>query len=161
MSGKSQPTADDEVREPGEQRRGWQRVAATACELAELERIQAAATPTAQARLRSCAGPRSGQWLAALPTEAALAPHCPLFRFCVARRLGLPVLPLLDACEGCGTLLDEFGYHRATCMRTGRVHARHRHLVQAWRRVLTEAGVSVPDRNVERLLRHTHTLSGG
>ena len=44
---------------------------------------------------------------------------------------------------------------RATCRVSGRNHARHRALVQAWRQVFLEAGGSVPRRNVERLLRDT------
>jgi len=42
-----------------------------------------------------------------------------------------------------------------TCRVTGRNHARHRGIVQAWRQVLIEAGGHVPRRNVERMLRDT------
>ncbi len=56
--------------------------------------------------------------------------------------------------------LDAFGHHRTTCMRTGRVQARHKFLVQAWRRVFSEAGIVIPDRNVERCLRDTHINRG-
>ena len=68
----------------------------------------------------------------------------------------MPITSLRDVCEGCGTELDRYGHHRTTCMRTGRVQGRHRHLVSAWRRVFAEAGVNIPDRNVERMLRSTH-----
>ena len=72
------------------------------------------------------------------------------------RRLGLPVLAVRAHCEGCGKELDAQGLHRTTCMRTGRVHARHKVLVTTWRRVIREAGHSIPDRNVERFMCTTH-----
>ena len=51
--------------------------------------------------------------------------------------------------------MDARGYHRLTCTRTGRIHARHFSLVRAWRQVLVEAGAFIPRRNVERMLRNT------
>ena len=74
----------------------------------------------------------------------------------VLRRLGLPAEMLADACEGCGSNLDEMGYHRTTCMRSGRVQTRHKPLIQIWRRVFREAGISIGQRNVERTLGSTH-----
>ena len=70
--------------------------------------------------------------------------------------MGLSVFQAAPArCEGCRSVLDDLGYHRATCPRTARLHTRHRSLVLAWRQVLTEAGGFIPQRNVERLLRDT------
>ena len=78
------------------------------------------------------------------------------FRCAVMRRLGLPTAAVRSHCEGCGRDLDAYGLHRTTCMRTGRVHARHKLLVTTWRRVFREAGHRIPDRNVERFMRTTH-----
>ena len=149
-----------EAAEPGERRKGWQRAASDARERHERQRLLEASTRTGQARLRSSSGPHAGRWLSAVPAEAALELASPLFRFSLCRRLGLPVCVGGGACEGCGRELDAYGFHRATCMRTGRVHARHKHLVAAWRRVFGEAGINIPDRNVERFLRDTHIRRG-
>ena len=68
-------------------------------------------------------------------------------------RLGLPVLPQGLLCEGysCRQNLDTKGYHRLTCMRTGRTHWRHAHALSGWHRVFEEAGYSV---RVEHSMRH-------
>ena len=91
-----------------------------------------------------------------MPTEESLRMDDPTFRCAMARRLGLPIAAETDYCEGCGRALDEFGFHRTTCMRSGRVQCRHKFIVQAWRRVFREFGVNIPDRNVARFLRDTH-----
>ena len=45
-------------------------------------------------------------------------------------------------------------------MRTGRVQLRHTPLVAAWLRILREAGISVPRRNIERVMHTTHINRG-
>ena len=90
------------------------------------------------------------------PTETSLQLDSAVFRCAVLRRLGLPVAAFRAPCEGCGRELDAEGFHRTTCMRTGRVHARHKVLVTTWRRVFREAGHNIPDRNVEHLMCTTH-----
>eukprot|EP00959_Pyramimonas_sp_CCMP1952_P040360 844071-Pyramimonas_sp.AAC.1 len=44
-----------------------------------------------------------------------------------------------------------------TTNQNARLNIRHIHLVGAWRKVFTEAGGLMPDRNVERSLRDTYT----
>ena len=41
-------------------------------------------------------------------------------------------------------------------MRPGRIQTRHKPLIRIWRRIFTEAGAHIPDRNVERPLNTTH-----
>ena len=159
--GQSPPGTDPFEAEAGEVRAGWQG------EAAQVDHSQAAAqymeslSPSNRARLRSCAGPNAAWWMTAIPSEAALRLDAPAFRTALLRRLGLPVDVMGGECEGCHTLLDDMGYHRTTCMRTGRVQTRHTFLLKtAWRRIFREAGVSIPDRNVERTLRTTHINRG-
>eukprot|EP00959_Pyramimonas_sp_CCMP1952_P132427 2769021-Pyramimonas_sp.AAC.1 len=45
---------------------------------------------------------------------------------------------------------------RARQTEPSRWHARHKTVVTAWRQVMVEAGGTVPDRNVERLLADTN-----
>ena len=78
----------------------------------------------------------------------------------MSRRLGLAVESVADTCEGCGRTLDSFGWHRCTCMRTGRVQTRHKPLVAVWQRVFREAGIPIPDRNRERVMASTHINRG-
>ena len=128
-------------------------MASPLCERRTHQQLFNTLSPGDQARVRSCAGPHSARWLTAIPTEAALQLPCPLFRYATCRRLGLAVTYLTEYCEGCQRLLDPLGNHRATCMRSGRVQRRHRPLVAVWRKIFHEAGVPIPDRNVERTLR--------
>jgi len=106
----------------------------------QYEQYMTSLNNTAKARIRSAAGPNSSRWLYAIPWEKQLTLSCPLFRCALQRRLGMRVNPIGDACEGCGTHLDAFGWHRTTCMRSGRVQTRHKPLIQIWRRVFREAG---------------------
>ena len=71
------------------------------------------------------------------------------------RRLGLPILPDVETCEGrsCRAPLDPLGHHRSACTRTGRIHGRHAAALQPWQQVLEEAGYRI---RAERLLRDTH-----
>ena len=156
----------DEERDPGEWRRqGWQRFACAKLEEKARDELLRAASPGLRACMRSGAGPNTSRWLTAIPQEADLRLPDNVFRFVCLRRIGLPVNPAADACEGCGAVLDRHGHHRTTCMRTGRVHARRRALLQAWIRVLREAGVTVRtsgrNRHVERLMRNTHIHRAG
>ena len=45
-------------------------------------------------------------------------------------------------------------------MRTGRVQVRHKPLIHVWRRVFREAGIHIPERNIERVLHTTHIRRG-
>jgi hypothetical protein len=156
LQGRRPPQEDPDDLEPGEWRKGWQFHASNAREQHALHSLRQALTSSGSARLRSCAGPNAARWMTTMPTEDSLRMDDPVFRCAMARRLGLPIAAESSLCEGCGRALDEYGFHRTTCMRTGRVQSRHKFVVQAWRRVFREAGVAIPDRNVERFLRDTH-----
>ena len=151
------PAVDsDGQAEPGEVRKGWQREATKYRDNRSFNAFFSTLGTADKARVRSCAGPNSGRWLSAIPFEKALKFECPIFRMAVLRRLGLPVETLADTCEGCGNNLDEMGYHRTTCMRSGRVQTRHKPLIQIWRRIFREAGINISNRNTERTLGSTH-----
>ena len=113
-------------------------------------------SPSEKIILRSCAGPHNATWLTVIPHSPDLQFDDAEFRCALRRRLHLPVNLLDDKCLACRAQLDPYGFHVTTCMRTGLVHARHKCLVQCWRTVCKEAGVNIPDRNVERLIRDTH-----
>ena len=142
--------------EPGE-RKGWQRQCCEVLEPSVKEGYLNACNPPAQARMRSCGGSNASKWMVTMPTEAALKLSCPLFRYAFTRRLGMPVAATMDTCEACGRILDVYGKHRATCMRTGRVQIRHKPLVATWKRIFNKAGASIPDGKIERLM-HTRAI---
>ena len=156
LRGQLPPSSDPDAAEPGVWRRGWQEVVTSAREDQEAQTLMASLPPGQRACVRSAGGPRAARWMTALPTEDALRIGDDQFRAALARRLGLQIAPVGDTCEGCGAPLDPYGYHRNTCTRTGRCHPRHRVIVQAWRRVFRESGITIPDRNVERYIRDTH-----
>ena len=153
------PPAETEV-EPGEWQHGWQFHAASPLEqqehnnlLSDLRGRETRGSNPGPARLRSCGGPHSSVWLTVCPTSPALRFENTDLLTALRLRLGLEVPQDGARCEGCGATLDTLGYHRLTCNRCARLHARHGTLVSAWRQVLVEAGASVPRRNVERLVR--------
>ena len=115
---------------------------------------------SSKARLRSSAGPNSSRWLYAIPSEKQFQLTCPRFRCAVQRRLGMKVDPAAAMCEGCHARLDGYGWHRTTCMRTGRVQVRHKPLLHVWQSIFREAGVPIAKQNFERLLRTTHIRRG-
>jgi len=147
---------DIETSHDSEYRKGWQYRFSNAIEKAFAGSHLQSLTPTGKAVMRSCAGAHSAAWLTAIPHEEASSFDDVQFRCGISRRLGLPVNPLAGLCPACQGALDEFGYHRTTCMRTGLAHARHRVIVATWRRIFKEAGTNIPDRNVERYIRDTH-----
>ncbi len=113
------------------------------------------AHPRDAARYRSCKGRHNARWLTTVPASDALILRNPIHQCLMRRRLGLPILPENDCCEGrnCRAPLDEFGHHRCACLRTGRIHARHAAAIGPWKQVLDEAGYRT---RTERLLRDTH-----
>jgi len=160
LQGSTPPNVEEDGFEPGERKHGWQRIASQHCIGLQHAAYLGSLSNTDQARLRSTAGPNAGRWLSAIPHDAQFQMEAPIFRCAVFRRLGLQVDPTGGQCEGCGHVLDPFGWHRCTCMRSGRVQKRHKPLVAAWRRVFREAGVVIPDRNIERRLATTHINRG-
>ena len=166
LSNGARPRAPDpEEVQAGEWQHGWQFWASNALEQQEHTNLLGALAGSSRAgplpgraRLRSCAGPHAGAWLSSMPTTPALRLDNDEMLCALRRRLGLVVLFDAIPCEArsCRRIVDVHGYHRLACNRTGRIHARHRGLISAWRQVFVEAGGHVPDRNIERMLRDTH-----
>ena len=69
-----------------------------------------------------------------------------VFSCAMRRRLGLAI-----NFEG-----DLHGHHRLASNLDSRLNTRHTMMCCAWRQVFIEAGGSIPDRNVERMLRTTN-----
>ena len=140
----------------GEWQHGWQYHASDCAERRSLQLVmQALALPSfrinaacvGKSRIRSCMGRFSSTWLTACPTSTALCLKNAAMQCAMRRRLGIAAF-----FEGG----DQHGHAAMTHNAQGRLNARHNWLLAAWRQVFIEAGGSVPDRNVERLLRDTH-----
>jgi len=140
----------------GEWQHGWQFHASASAELAAWQLLledlappgarRNAATP-GKARLHSCMGPFASVWLTACPTTESLTITNMHLQCAMRRRLGLAV-----AFEGA----DVHGHECLTDNRWARLNIRHTFVVAAWRQVLVEAGASIPDRNVERMISRTN-----
>ena len=108
------------------------------------------------ARIRSCGGRNCARWLTACPYIDILQIKNTTFQCLLRRRLGLALHNLdTHTCNGrnCRAFLDMFGHHLSTCMRSGRVHARHTAGIKPWKMVLEEAGFHI---RIERMLNNTH-----
>ena len=92
-------------------------------------------------------GSLSAVWLTVSPTTPSLQISNKHLQCAMRRRLGIAV-----HFEG----EDLHGHRCFTTNLGGRLNGRHNTVVAAWRQVLVEAGGSVPDRNVERMLRMTN-----
>ena len=143
------------VPDAGERKTGWQLKASNACGVLSFDSLLSIVprpgmslydVNTFKARLRSCGGERTSQWLITLPTGTNLALDDCELKCSILRRIGLPIDVLQNACEGCGKDLDRDGRHRATCMRTGRVQIRHKPFVKIWVQILREASIYVPEK---------------
>ena len=143
VGGDSEDNADSD---PGEWRRGWQRLLSSFVETTFREReIMPAMEPSRQALLRSQSGPGAAAWLATRPTERALTLRPVRMQVALRRRLRWP-LPLCAAqCNGraCRKALDRLGDHRAACPLSGRLKRRSRPLERIWARIFREAGARV------------------
>ena len=146
---------EDEEGDPGEWRHGWQYYASRLIQSAQQAGLAQQAAPHDAARYRSCKGRNNSRWLTAIPYNEALELSNPIHQCLLRRRLGLPIVADVEACEGatCRAQLDAEGHHRSACTRTGRIHGRHAAAVQPWTQVFAEAGYRV---RPERLLRDTH-----
>ena len=113
------------------------------------------ATPQRQALIRSQSGYAAGKWLTTTPKnpQTTLSP----LRMQVALRFrlhfSLPLGP--QRCNGrsCRALLDPYGYHWASCNRSGRLKLRSKPLERTWATVFREAGARV---QTDVLLRNTN-----
>ena len=132
--------------EPDITLRGWQRVAARACNESACETHLADLPPTSRALLLSQSGPHSARALTALPTHEAVVIPSAHFRVPLLRRLRLP-LPLAPRTCRCRGRLDPLGDHRSACATSGVLAARALPLERAVARVCREAGAAVA-RNV-------------
>ena len=105
-----------------------------------------AAAP-AKARLHSCSGRDASVWLTVCPTTELLTFGNFELQVAMRRRLGVAI---------CHDGADAHGHSALTTNIGGRLNAKHTALLAAWKQVFVEAGVQVPQRNVERMLRNTH-----
>ena len=154
MSPDSQEEDDDDGND--EWRPGWQYYMSNHINRKMASDFRQSLTSSELAVLRSGSGPHCAPWLHVIPYENGLSLDDAQFRVSMLRRLYLPASPFNNPCPGCRNHLDQYGFHRTTCMRTGVVHARHKVLVNSWKRLFKEIGVNIPRRDVERPLRLTH-----
>ena len=133
----ARPESIGDAIDPGNWPHGWQYHATDVLEQHEHKSLlstfkRASAASPHVARLRSCAGPWSSIWMTIAPTSDGLKMRNIDMLIALRFRLGLSVpREFALRCEGCRALLDAKGYHRTTCNRTARLHARHRELVHA------------------------------
>ena len=155
-SGARPPEPDQNEVQLGEWRHGWQYHASAAVEQNEFDELmQAVALPNRRrnaasvhkARMQSCRGRFAGAWLQVAPSTEALQLRNIEMMIAMKRRLGLAV-----NFEG----LDRHGHAALATNNGSRFNARHTGWLNGWKQVLGEAGGSIHDRNVERLLRRTH-----
>ena len=142
--------------EDDEFRHGWQFKLSSAYESVSSNEFLESLPSGPRACLRSSAGAHASTWLLAMPRANNLSLDDAEFRVAMLRRLHMPVNATYDTCGRCRRVVDAYGFHRSTCMQTGLVHSRHKYLVSTWRDVFREAGINIPQRNVERFLGRTH-----
>ena len=134
LEGQGAPAAGETS--AGERPHGWQCHATRIQTKFYRDRVlMPALSPSAQALLRSQAGPQAGMWLTAIPAEAAttLPPQAMLVALRRRLRLALPLCP--SRCgpnPGCGGTVDAFGDHALASRRAKIVE-------RAWVRVAREA----------------------
>ena len=136
--------------EPGEWTHGWQYWASSISDTffrkSSLLSSRAAAS---RAHLRSHSGCNAGAALAHAPTTKEYTIPPQLFRVLLLERLQLP-LPVTEAtCEGCHSVLDARGRHRAACTLSGRVKKRATPIERVLARVCREADAYLRDMNVD------------
>ena len=123
------------------------------CEFADMLQVLAApsrrqnAAAVDKSRLYSCTGRFSSSWLTVCPTSDLTKITDAYFRCAILRRLGIAV----RAFDG-----DPHGHFRLATVLEGRTHARHTAMIMAWKQIFYEAGGSVPDRNIERVISNTN-----
>ena len=140
----------------GEWQHGWQFHASSPAETTAWQALlqdfapagaRRNAATVGKARLYSCMGAFSAVWLTVCPSTEALAISNLHLQCAMRRRLGIAI-----GFEGD----DVHGHAALTDNRWARLNIRHNLLVAAWRQILVEAGASIPDRNVERMLNRTN-----
>ena len=130
--------------EPGEWAHGWQYHASSICESFFRRRVVLpACSPAQQAKLRSQAGPGSNAVILGCPTTTDYTIGPTVFRSVLLSRLQLPLQLTERFCEGCGSVLDATGHHRASCTRSGRLKRRALPLERTVGRICREAGATV------------------
>ena len=117
-----QPPQDRDV---GEWSHGWQYYASSASEHHFRRGVVLPGSDRAdRAHLRSHSGLHAGCVLGGAPTAREFAVSADVFRTVVLERLRLPLAIAEKRCEGCGELLDAWGWHRAACSCSGRLRTR-------------------------------------
>ena len=132
------------VREPGEWQHGWQFHASSHCEtFFRRTVVLPACSLSARAHIRAHSGPTAGCAIGTAPTSADITLELFLFRTLLLERLGLPLSTVEAVCEGCGTTLEKYGIHRASCPVSGRLKARAAPMERVLARICREAGATV------------------
>ena len=144
------PPAPD-VQRPGEDSgpwpfKGWQRLAARACDERAFGTHLSELSPASRALLLSQAGPFAARAINVPPTHPDVTIPSAQFRVLLLRRLRMP-LPLAPRRCACHGQLDPLGDHRAACATSGVLSTRALPLEHAVARVCREAGARVA-RNV-------------
>ncbi|OLP85284.1 Ankyrin-1 [Symbiodinium microadriaticum] len=144
------PPAPD-VQRPGEDSgpwpfKGWQRLAARACDERAFETHLSELSPASRALLLSQAGPFAARAINVPPTHPDVTIPSAQFRVLLLRRLRMP-LPLAPRRCACHGQLDPLGDHRAACATSGVLSTRALPLEHAVARVCRAAGARVA-RNV-------------
>ena len=98
--------------------KGWQRLAAHACDKRKYEMHLSDLTPACRALLLSQAGPFAARIFNVTPTRDDVTIPSALFRVLLLRRLRLsvPLAPCRCSCRG---QLDQLGDHRSACATSG------------------------------------------
>ena len=98
------PRRDLEHTDPGEWEHGWQYYLSNFPQQRTRDALVHSAHPQDAARYRSCHGRHNARWLTTVPTSEALVLCNPILQCLLRRRLGLPILPDNEVCEGrrCG-----------------------------------------------------------
>jgi len=150
------PSPDPAETELGEWRHGWQYHASNCIEqsahtqlkqLLALPSTRSNAACAGKARLLSCTGRFAYAWMVVAPRTDALSFTNQELLIAMRRRLGIAVSFEGPDAHGHASLATNLG---------ARMNARHTEYNAGWRQVMTEAGGSIPDRNMERMLRNTY-----
>ena len=128
---------------PGEWTHGWQYWASSISDTFFRKSSLLSSRAAASQHTRSHSSCNAGAALAHAPTTKEYTIPPQLFRVLLLERLQLP-LPVTEVtCEGCHSVLDARGRHRAACTLSGRVKKRATPMERVLARVCREASARV------------------
>ena len=130
----------------GEWSHGWQFQASRILDIEFKEfDLRPNLTPSGQALLLSQGGIHAAKFLQAPPVNYQAAFEDCHFQCLLRRRLRLEIPFGMSKCPGkhCNHVLDKYGDHLASCMKSGRVKKRAKCLEVTWAQICEEAGGAV------------------